>query len=579
MPFPHWYFTVILIAAYIPLVACTVDFRACLSSLRNGTFGDIGLDSHGHNITYANATAISYKNCLAKCGGAGQEPFAWSIFSPQFSAWLLPWLALVSQLPYGAHDKITNLESMVLTVGSPTLAAYSLSLTVLNGRWIARRFAASSRRYSNVANIVRVLTALQQFPLKVANDPALLASLIVLPQNDQWWEEMTDPDWIESTHSWSISAATLIAWVVITYVFTLIDHASISFVMDLVGSTNTLGQCVSSLWLWLLPIVIGWRHLSKYDTKKLKRTIKSANEKVYVADEHGSDPIHAIRLGTSERAIELFSSVDDDVRNDEQCTSPVYNYARFLPWVQSVGLVYDAYRAAAKRAFDHETVDPSVEWKDHKGSIHDGSRLGSRSHIVEYCRLDANEKPSGVWNEEAVRRIFIASLLALLVQWGTTGSAVVISYFTPTRGLSCRSGSYILYAILSTVVWMLLLVSSLLSFAHIQATKHGRSNSFRATTMGTLSIILRRAGKVIASINAVWIVVSCLFHFTNFFNRCFCNSGVLGLGNDGFAVIQATVEDIGWMKSAWIGGTVLAAGSVFTFIGFIQILSNPSLPE
>jgi hypothetical protein len=50
----------------------------------------------------------------------------------KFSAWLLPWLALLSQLPFGATHRLDNFVSVLLAVGSPTLAAYSLTLTVLN---------------------------------------------------------------------------------------------------------------------------------------------------------------------------------------------------------------------------------------------------------------------------------------------------------------------------------------------------------------------------------------------------------------------------------------------------------------
>src|SRR6266446_1906807 len=96
-------------------------------------------DNHGNLLppSTSNATAITYDLCVSQCG-AGQEPFQWTVFSQQFSSWQLPWLALVSQLPYGANDKLDNLESMLLTLGSPTLAlaAYSLALTVLNRRWI-----------------------------------------------------------------------------------------------------------------------------------------------------------------------------------------------------------------------------------------------------------------------------------------------------------------------------------------------------------------------------------------------------------------------------------------------------------
>jgi hypothetical protein len=146
---------------------------------------------------------------------------------------------------------------MLLTLGSPTLAAYSLALTVLNGRWIAQLF--SKYRYPNAKNAVRILSSLQQSPLRVDTDDVLLASLIMLPQNDEWWEELVV--WLEYPHTWSISAATSIAWVIIAYIFTIIDY----FSQDAQNSLNPNGDgvgSIGSLWLWLLPIVIGWLQLS-----------------------------------------------------------------------------------------------------------------------------------------------------------------------------------------------------------------------------------------------------------------------------------------------------------------------------
>jgi hypothetical protein len=56
---------------------------------------------------------------------------------------------------------------MLLTVGSPTLAAYSLALTVLNGFWIARRFSFVG--YPNARNAVKILSSLQQSSLEVVS--------------------------------------------------------------------------------------------------------------------------------------------------------------------------------------------------------------------------------------------------------------------------------------------------------------------------------------------------------------------------------------------------------------------------
>lgn len=110
---------------------------------------------------------------------------------------------------------------MLLTVGSPVLGAYSLALTVLNSQWIARRF--SGFKYPNVGLAVRALSSLQQVPLEVSAEYGVLASMVVLPENNEWWTELVEG--LDYIHTWSISAASSIAWVVIAYLFTVIGES------------------------------------------------------------------------------------------------------------------------------------------------------------------------------------------------------------------------------------------------------------------------------------------------------------------------------------------------------------------
>jgi hypothetical protein len=135
------------------------------------------------------------------------------------SAWLLPYLALVAQLPFGATDRLDNVVAVLLSVGSPTLAAYSLALTVLNGHWLARRFSRFT--YPNVRSAVQVLNRLQQAPVRITTRGSLLASLVVLPENNQWWTELVD--WLDYTHTFTISSIASILWVTIAFLFTVIN--------------------------------------------------------------------------------------------------------------------------------------------------------------------------------------------------------------------------------------------------------------------------------------------------------------------------------------------------------------------
>jgi len=47
---------------------------------------------------------ISYEECLVECG-AGMGNVNWQGFSQNFGAWLLPWITLMFQIPFGAERK------------------------------------------------------------------------------------------------------------------------------------------------------------------------------------------------------------------------------------------------------------------------------------------------------------------------------------------------------------------------------------------------------------------------------------------------------------------------------------------
>ncbi|KAJ6612511.1 hypothetical protein B0H10DRAFT_2051911 [Mycena sp. CBHHK59/15] len=262
----------------------SINFDQCFSEIRNGLHGHIGgTDNQGNPVNdTVNATSITYELCIQACGSGGAA-FSWSPFSQQFSAWLLPWLALLSQFPFGSKYQWDNLMSVVLTLGSPCLAAYSLTLTVLNNKWVARRFARS--QYPNNRHAALILSSLQQSPLKVTTDGNLLASLVVLPENDEWWIVLAE--WLDyaDIHTWTIAGVTSVAWVIIAYALTIIDE----FSTIISTNPNSNGQGLVGVgWLWMLPLVIGYLQLSpRCDSERLTTALNRANSILYVAGPNG----------------------------------------------------------------------------------------------------------------------------------------------------------------------------------------------------------------------------------------------------------------------------------------------------
>jgi hypothetical protein len=464
---------------------------------------------------------------------------------------------------------------VALTVGSPALAAFSLALTAVNTRWANDRF--STINYPNHKNAVKTLIYLQQVPIRLTIRGGYLASLIVLHENDGWWNHLVER--LEQTHTWTIAAATSIAWVIIAFVFTIVD----SF-MNLGSNINSNGQGVGSLWVWLVPVVIGWLWIPVCSYNKLKAAIDKANYFAFVATPKidGLDDTGAPRLARHVLDMQAVSIYEkhEVFTQDAARAAPVFNYARIWEWSSVVETIAQAFEHADRKARRLEPVNTEETWvypREEEGlEIRRENRIGTIGQVQAYCgfgvggREPAQPVPSGVW-----RRIFVASVFALGLQWATTGSAALIVIFTPTSGLGCRSASYILYGTISTMIWAVSLLSSCL--AHYSKVLHDRNNAPRARFNSAslakgLATLLRRLSTFAAFCNMVAIILACVFQFSNFYSTCYCNSSVFGRGAQNAYNIIGIEYDHGPMKGAWIGGVVLAGGSVAFILFFLHLV-------
>ncbi|KAG1719922.1 uncharacterized protein EDB91DRAFT_1240482 [Suillus paluster] len=529
----------LLLLVFIQGTRSAPNFTNCLINFRNNanqTLDSSGLvDANGANIPNVssdilNAIGFTYDTCLSQCGEGTEKP-TWANISQQFGAWLLPYLALISQLPFGARHRVDNLMSAILTVGSPVLAGYSMILTVLNARWISRRFENVS--FPNTGNAVRILISLQQSPLRITNQDSLLSSLVVLPENDDWWP--TIAEFLDYTHTCSLT--------------------------DVNANIYSNGQGTGSVWLWLIPIVIGWLQLSpKCDyARPTDYGVVKASDRLLKCEQ-----------------CPLIAAFAKPSSTDETLTPPVYNYARAISWSRSAEDVLDAFRMASNNARAHRPVRMGHMWRNasRRNVIEPCNRSGNPSEVDAYCRLPTYAVRSR-WASGMFSRMFVASLLPLALQWATTGAAVLVVYSTPTVGLGCRSLGYILYGAMATIVWAMLVMSSILSHYSSSCSNQPRNIFSSMHLARVLSNLLRWGGKLLAIVNAIWIIAASMLQFTNIYDNCYCNSSVLGRGvRDAYFIVITDGLDLGYTKAAWFGALALTCCTSLGFIFFMSLLTD-----
>ncbi|PBL04464.1 hypothetical protein ARMGADRAFT_861829, partial [Armillaria gallica] len=519
----------------ISSAAADVNFNRCLTDIQSGNYGVDGLlDNDGHPIppngNASDAIAVTLELCYRACG-RGTESFSFPTFAQESSAWLVPWLALLSQLPFGANDLFENASYILMAVGSPTLIIYSLSLSAVNTRWIGRLFD-TAKRYPNRNYTARAFNALQHCCFNLEPSDDVLASIILLPQNDAWWERLVKA--LEARrHGWTISAFFNLMWVWIALILTIINALN-SPNQD----SNSNGQSIGLLWLWLYPVVVGWIVLSpECDRQWLETQLLLAGSEAVIAtdtpgqfDECPSNkyPITLCKPGTPS----FLKFPNDDIYR----TLPIFDFARVY-WLNQVVLDYfQSYHSVAEKAW-------------HAQGLVRGD--GTKDDIVLCCY---RETPLEYQGDSVGGRILKASIAALVVQWGTTASGFLVIYFTPAKGLGCRSLCILLYGLVSTAAWGCMVASAWL--AQRSSAWPGPRPAVEITTK-TLPICFSRAGKTLAFLNALFLFGFCLAHLGNGFSNCWCNSSYIGLRSHAYMAFVFPDNDFASLRTAWGGAIFL----------------------
>jgi len=506
---------------------------------------------------------------------------------------------------------------VLLAIGSPALAAYSLAVTHLNSSWISHKFR--DLKFPNNPNkgyIPLALSALQHIPVKIDASGSLLPSLIALHQNDRYWEVLGKA--AKRTRQLSIPVAMNIIWALVAFLLTIVD----SFVDfdHFITVPGDAGYSIAIVWTYLLPLVIGWLHVGcQPDADYLCSALNNAHETAYVAESFQALATQVARH--SAPAIDPSTSHVDYVNADEKKTVPIFNYSRVFIWSQNAQHILRLYKNAASNAVRKIPVQGGT-WMNNNND-----RTGNEAEVMQYCMDDrmapfnpnlvysssqipthltpysafpqlpepstetplitgTNENSSAfaykydkearstevpekpVFATEVFLRVVFATILALVLQWGTTGASLLIHLNTPPKGLGCRALTFTLYGAAATVAFLLLLFSSIIShLVRPQSQKRSGMN----TLIGCIAAGTRWLGKFIAIMNAFGILLSCIMQFAGVYDNCFCSSMLFRGNSRGF--VSFTEENIkrSEVYSYWIGGIIMACwiSGLYTFAIYV----------
>ena len=579
----------------------------------------------------------------------GVQDFQFQTFAGAFVNYLLPWLGLIAQLPTETGSKYDGAISLCMAVGSPALITYSLMLTIRNRALVREEFDILRRHIRDVQHLYStfsqrldavqyVLEEAQQVPLRVSQEEGWFSSLIVAAKNEAWWENL-ERKLKDTRRGRTLSLVFQMGVAILAWLFTIIA----AFVGSAGDISTGLQISAGNIWVWMvselsqssinmliaqqIPVILGWIRVG---TQQLPKSIdkaletenaflalgppnvpNSTEETMYSESKNQRGLVVADKrdsgLTPQTRRISLlpqeeyqWTSQLSSIRGDEKRRGPAFNYARTFTYCHLIRTTTQALQTTMDNIRNRNTCSGEDTFQEQR---HRPGLRGNGACTEAYCGLNRSDReiyaypewseiPSEIWVG-----IGLSAMLALVLQWGTTGAALMIAYLTPTQGLGCRSGAYLLYGTNATVAWSLLAMSSLFSHSAMlryqsEKQKQPLANAHAAQANGTafhpngtvnpvnnmiplvppgspvqpayllqprrrisgaiwnlvpvrgLAAVTRYFGKLLAVVNAFFLVAVSLFEFTGGFDNCWCKSDTVGLHNSGWVVLFKTAHDL-----------------------------------
>ncbi|KAJ7136748.1 hypothetical protein C8R44DRAFT_868868 [Mycena epipterygia] len=577
---------------------------------------------------------ITFKACQENCGiGILRQSVEFSSSAIAIATWLLPWIALIAQLPFEASGWMDLLSSF-LSVGSPALAAYSLALTAFNRRYISHKFEQLRKHaqetrdqyhymVQRVDAAALILQEAQQCPMRANQRNGELASLIVL--NDDrianfWKTAAKDLENTRRGFTYSFLAQAL------TLAFNLLPALSgAGCSQSSLGSQYKAG-CIKAA---LTDNKIIPDHDAAGKVQYVSQKGLCANADVHVPltpldppppttpvaaandtgpgagtpnRRHGTSRMEVPRLdglgvplsnnyaSTSELELHTLSMTIDhdddstqpllacstplapfrpptwwgfDVRGDERREGPIFTYARIFTSFACVEHVGRGFEESIKNFQAHAAIPEGAE------------------EAAESCRFESRDLVAfTAWSKiptPAIQHMIGAAIVALFLQWGTTGAAIYVAYNTPAVGLGCRSGSYLIYGIAATLSWAMLVFSHLVSHVFMQRFEQDpeRPRTAVMNALAGLAVITRFTGKAIAISNALWLIVSSVLEDIETFQTCWCQTDAFQYGANGWTpVFKGTADLRVTAGGIWIGGFIFSIAVSILVGGFFAYLGD-----
>jgi hypothetical protein len=424
----------------------------------------IGRDIYGQPTNNLSQMAgVTYDECMrAASEYTDLKLVDWLPFLNGVFTFLMPSIALSPQLPMETGSRSMNVFALVITVGSPMMAMYSLLIASLTARRINIMFeklrlkfeslnSTDESQKSKKAKYLSIIGAVRIFLLETIHTPLYmvkrehknLARTIVGEEYEKWWIKIS-AEVLKKRQPVRLELIVALVLVILSQIFTVVAFFKGS---DADYPKVGLGLAVLSVWSWMPAIVWGAAQLG---------CLRSANSI--------SEALHDVPI---------FTEFTDGCQVQKQAVFNVWKERKtaavqrilgvlMAGWMSKSGAIFtfarskkhlimaltlkdelqrrytvlegiereeaqqldeESTRSLHKRDTAEESISYSNNVSTHKSDLLSREGSDKRPGFSVSTPLASGHNRSGNFMDYAV-----AALVAFLLQWGTTGAALLIAY-------------------------------------------------------------------------------------------------------------------------------------------------------
>ncbi|OCL04333.1 hypothetical protein AOQ84DRAFT_324574, partial [Glonium stellatum] len=535
---------------------------------------------HGYNGTTRGieqnfSRQITYQGCLDLCG-AGIDYYPWATSSSTITTWLLPIVGMLLQAPFESNAFWRTMLAICRWVGSPMASlSYILWNIKVSGKCalmvdmaVPYEDAVPDRGsdFASIRDSFYILMTMNQFTMNpqasVRKESEGLLRIALFSKDLRLHNTTSSLKATRQKLAQELREGRkrgVVPVFISTMWFLFALAISIQSAFGLLGSNATAHDlALGFLLAWLPVLILG----SIVDRNPVAAEDTRRRLNFLVDHVRRSLKDETIRL-------EYIQSFQDqpEARRMEEWVEKVYNKCDFMEnfFVDFAGQGRIPYHYGAAHPILSDIEDCYIaergrNWLDYEEEARTKLVLGKVDGLIWF---DFRE----LWQ-------ILSSII--IVTW-TVAGAFILSYFTPTVGLGCRSGGYLIFFCISLALLFLELLvwwaSSPVYKHKLQRVEHKMKASFLTIHEYNSKEWTRRFFFIpVEFINTTWLIYIVLAQTFGSYRTCECVTSRWAGGGGYLDFTQSDVTNSPWVKYYWTSGTVL--GSTTMGIGMIYIVAE-----